>query len=353
MKTFIKIISFVLIFAFAILLLPSCGDSEKVPIGGDGKFSLPIRNLVDNTEYTEGFYKYKVFDDNTAAIIQYSGSESDIVIPEKLGGYNVSTIGSGAFYRNESVVSVTIPSTVETIGSSAFNGCMLLTNVNISKNAWEIYPDVFTDTPYLAALSNEEFVIVGDSVLLKYNGTDSKVVIPDTVKHLSAAFIGNETIKDVTIPDSVYTVGCAAFSTSTVSRVELGNNVVYIGDSAFGYCSNLYYINMPESLKRIDTYAFVSCTGLNYVRIGKNVEYIGKYAFYRASQIEYVYLPKSLLQKNEDGTYKKTIEDFSFEDCGNLRYVFFEGTEEEFGFLDVKGYNSYLNDARKKYNYNY
>ena len=355
MKKYVKIISLILALILAVSALTACSGQNKdsggssnsgVPVGGDGKFTVPQRMISDETLYTDpnGIFDYMFYDNGGAVIIEHKGEEENIVIPDTLGGQPVVAIGAGAFYGNEKATSVTISKNVEIIGASAFNGCYLLSSVSIPSSVWAIYPDAFTDTPWLTAVcAQEEFVIVGDSVLLKYNGSSSRVVIPNTVKHISAAFMGNENIKDVTVPDSVYTVGCAAFSSSTVLKVELGNNVVLIDDSAFSYCYDLHYINMPESLKTIETYAFTSCTGLNYVKIGKNVETIGEYAFYRASQFSYLYLPKSV----------KTIGNHAFTDCNYLSYVYYEGSKEKFDALGVSGYNSKLADAKKFYNYDY
>ena len=350
MKIFIKIISLILAFVLASVALIACSGKKdptaspsKVPIGGDGKFTVPVKEISDETIYTEGPFNYALYDDGTAIIVQHTGDELEIVVPDLIGGYPVYSIASGAFYENQNATSVTFGKNLEVIGSSAFNGCVKLENVSIPEKVWAIYPDAFTDTPWLNSLTEDEFVIVGDSVLLKYNGNSSTVVIPNTVKHISAAFMGNETIKDVTVPDSVYTVGCAAFSSSTVLRVQLGNNVVLLEDSAFAYCYDLHYINMPDSLKVIESYAFTSCSTLNYVKIGKNVEKIGNYAFYNSTQFSYIYIPKSV----------KTMGDFAFKDCNFLSYVYYEGTEEEFAVLGLSGTNSNLSDAKKFYNYDY
>lgn len=349
MKSFVKIISLILVLVLTSSLLLACSGKKdpnaspnKVPIGGDGKFTVPVKTISDETIYTEGVYKYALYDDGTAIITEHTGNELEIVVPDMLGGYPVTAIASGAFYGNMNATSVTMGNKLEVIGSSAFNGCSQLSKVEIPESVWAIYPDAFTDTPWYNSLT-DEFVIVGDSVLLKYNGTDTTVVIPDTVKHTSAAFMGNETIKDVTFPDSVYTVGCATLSSSTVSRVQLGNNVVLIDDSAFAYCYDLNYINMPESLKTIESYAFSSCASLSYVKIGKNVEKLGDYAFFRSSQFSYIYLPKSV----------KTMGDFVFEDCNYLTHVYYEGTEEDFAALGLSGTNSKLVDAKKFYNYDF
>ena len=349
MKKMGKIISLILALALISSLLLACSgnnasDSSQsnVPVGGDGKFTVPVKKISDETLYTEGVYSYALYDDGTAIIVEHTGDEAEIVVPDMLGGYPVTTIAADAFYGNLNATSVKMGKNLEVIGASAFNGCIKLEKVEIPDTVWAIYPDAFIDTPWLNSLS-DEFVIVGDGVLLKYNGNASKVVIPNTVKHLSNVFMGNEAIKDVTVPDSVYTIGAAAFSSSTVSRVQLGNNVTLLDDSSFAYCYNLHYINMPESLKIIESYAFMSCTGLNYLKLGKNLEEIRDYAFFRCSQFNYLYMPKSL----------KLVGDFAFEDCNYLTHVYYEGTEEEFAALGIDGKNSRLSDAKKFYNYDY
>lgn len=352
MKKFLKIFSVVLAVLMAVSILPSCGDETVATTS----FEVPAdRYFVDDVDSTEGFYQYRLLDDNTVIIMEYTGQESEVVIPEKLGGYPVSTIGGAAFYANEFVKKIVISNGVDTIGSNAFNGCANLEDVFIPNTVWNINADAFTDTPWLKKFEKEEFVIVGDSILLKYNGDSVRVVIPDTVKHISAAFIGNEKIRDVVVPDSVYTVGHAAFAASTVSRVHLGNNVVLIGDSAFNACLELYYINFPDSLKKIDSYAFGSCTGLNYIKFGKGLEYIGECAFSRATQLHYIYLPKSIVPKEQnkyDEEAGKTIADRAFEDCA-ISYIFFEGSQAEFERISLTGTNSYLADAERIYDYNY
>ena len=347
MKKIIKSISLILVtFLLSSLLLACSGNnnssSSNVPIGGDGKFTLPTRAVTDETIYTEGVFNYALYDDGTAILVQHTGSETEIVIPDMLGGYPVTAIASDAFYGNLVATSVKMGKHLEIIGAGSFGGCIKLEKVEIPESVWAIYPDAFTDTPWYNSLT-DEFVIVGDGVLLKYNGKNSSVVIPDGVKHTSAAFMGNENIREVTIPDSVYTIGAATFSSSKIKRANLGNNVILLDDSAFAYCYDLHYINMPESLKVIESYAFISCTGLNYLKIGKNVEEIRAYAFYRCSQFNYFYMPKSI----------KLIEEFAFADCNYLTHVYYEGTEEEFAALGVDGKNASLSDAKKFYNYDY
>jgi hypothetical protein len=90
-----------------------------------------------------GKFLYEIKDGN-AIITGYTGRETDIVIPSKIDGYEVESIGEGAFsnskltsviisegvrkidwfafYTVPSLVSITLPSTIEEIGYAAFEG---------------------------------------------------------------------------------------------------------------------------------------------------------------------------------------------------------------------------------------
>lgn len=62
-----------------------------------------------------------------------------------------------------------------------------------------------------------------------------------------------------------------------LKTVKLGNNVEKIGKNAFESCEALTEINLPESVKYIDDFAFIGCS-FEKILIGKNVEYIGNSA---------------------------------------------------------------------------
>lgn len=64
-------------------------------------------------------------DDNKTILIKYLANESHIIIPD-----GIEIIGDGAF-KGKHFTSITIPSTVHTIGHYAFFGCKKLTSIDI------------------------------------------------------------------------------------------------------------------------------------------------------------------------------------------------------------------------------
>ena len=81
-----------------------------------------------------GDFKYVVNEDTeeeTITITGYTGTDSNVVIPEEIDGKKVVKLGSRAFVANQYLTAVTIPSTVTAIGSAAFANCKNLTTVSL------------------------------------------------------------------------------------------------------------------------------------------------------------------------------------------------------------------------------
>ncbi len=126
----------------------------------------------------------------------------------------------------------------------------------------------------------EDFEIEGDT-LLKYNGSEQNVVIPDGVAVIGAeAFLGNLQIRSVTIPKGVTEIKGHAFDGCIkLIEVSIPDGVTRIGDNAFIDCENLPLVKIPESVTWIGVGAFSGCKKLADVSIlNENVK-ICNYAF--------------------------------------------------------------------------
>lgn len=96
----------------------------------------PTENKV--TEFVSGKYKYAVTGDKTVKCIGATSTKAtSVTIPStvKYNGikYNVTEIGSKAFYKMSKLKKVTIGSKVTKVGKSAFEGCTKLTTVTVGK----------------------------------------------------------------------------------------------------------------------------------------------------------------------------------------------------------------------------
>ncbi len=75
--------------------------------------------------------------DGYATITGYVGNDTELVIPATVDGYRVTAIADSAF-EDSSIKSVIISNGVQSIGWFAFNGCMKLTSVTVPSSVVSI-----------------------------------------------------------------------------------------------------------------------------------------------------------------------------------------------------------------------
>lgn len=168
-------------------------------------------------------------------------------------GEGITHIGDYAFAErnsSKSSVSVTLPSTVTSIGQQAFAHNLDLQSLKLPAALEYIGDDVFAGSTALTSItmpaSDQSRFYAKDSCLIE-RGTQTlrygckTSVIPEGVKAIGdGAFREQSTITQITIPDSVASIGDMAFyGCQSLETVTLGRSVESIGDDAFGGCTQL------------------------------------------------------------------------------------------------------------------
>ena len=256
------------------------------------------------------------FDLTTGTITEYNGTDTVVVIPSKINGVTVTTIGTDAFL-GLNITSVTIPASVTEIGSNAFAGCTNLTSVNYAGD-WSNLTiqsgnPAVEDAAKDAAneqLFDFEFTPDNTAVIVKhYKGTAADVTIPSRYKGKPVtvidpvAFYNNSAVTSVTIPDSVTAIPDYAFGfCSQLTNISIPNSVTFIGFSAFNSCTSLKSITLPSSLSTIQSYAFYNCGNLKTIRIPVSVTSIGNCAFDVCPSLMTVTYPGSKTQWDDNIT---------------------------------------------------
>ncbi|MBR5982765.1 MAG: leucine-rich repeat domain-containing protein, partial [Bacteroidales bacterium] len=208
-----------------------------------------------------------------------------------------------------SATSVTIPSTVTTIGENAFYNCSGLTEITIPSTVTSIGYNAFNGTGWYN--SQPDGILYLDDWCLGYKNDwpTGSFAIQDGIKNIcDKAFYACGELTELTIPNSVKSIGVKAFSRctelttvnfnaencttmgnssyyvfgdgTTLTTLNIGERVKNIPDYAFEGCSGLTgTLTIPDSVTNIGTNAFYRCSSLATVTIGKNVESIGERAF--------------------------------------------------------------------------
>ena len=260
-----------------------------------------------NTDGTSVTVTYK-----TTSYNSYSGS---VTIPSTVtdGGtiYNVTSIGSSAFYGCTGLTSVTIPESVSTIGSRAFSGCTGLASVTLNSN--DVVSKTYTSGSNFGTIFGsqvKEYVLgddikaIGDYAFRNCTSLTS-ITIPNSVTNIgNSAFSGCTGLSSVTIPESVTNIGNYTFShCSSLTSVTIPNSVKSIGSSAFSGCTGLTSVTIGNSVTSIDNNAFRDCSALTSVSIGNSVTSIGKYAFDGCKGLTSVTIPNSVTSIGEKAFY--------------------------------------------------
>ena len=200
---------------------------------------------------------------------EIAGTPFQNTITTMIFGEKVDKVPSYICYELSNLNSVTIPSSVTSIGNDAFRGCNGLTAVHISDLAsW--CKIKFDDNPLYYA---HNLYVNGELV------TD--LVIPSGVTSIGErAFYGCSSLVSITIPNSVTSIGETAFCLcSSLTSATIPNSVTSIGESAFSGCSSLTSVTIPNSVTSIGYSAFSGCSSLTSVTIPSSVTSIGSFAF--------------------------------------------------------------------------
>lgn len=204
------------------------GDYIKIDLGSDAEESkhnfiirLDLTNWDWNTKTgatftvtvaaaTNTFY----FDETTGTITKYVETDTVVVIPSKINGVTVETIGHAAFEKS-AVTSVTIPDSVTAILDRAFANCSQLTNISI----------------------------------------------PNSVTSIGfSAFEHCTSLKSITLPSSLRNISMFLFhNCSQLTTIQIPDSVPSIQDYAFGNCTSLETIHIPVSVTSIGNRAFAGC----------------------------------------------------------------------------------------------
>jgi|GEM_PF-525915 hypothetical protein len=159
-----RIISWILIFAMVIGFAPVNIYASDVP----QKKEVTAESVFD-------------FDVSSGTIKKYKGTATDVVIPEKINGKTVTTIGKGAFGR-KGLTSVVIPEGVETIDQGAFSANSL-TTIKLPSTVKQIERLAFGANKNLSKVElNEGLEYIGQQAFFSDTSLAGEITIPSTVK---------------------------------------------------------------------------------------------------------------------------------------------------------------------------
>lgn len=236
-------------------------------------------------------------------------------------GSKLESIGDQAF-RGCDITSMTLPSTVKSLGHRVFQACDSLASVEIPASVTEIQTDTFDG--YFDADANEgegnvafaegsifklqDGVLYDSENLIRVLDWQENVVVPEGIKYIGAdAFNAYstqtpnnmETLKSITLPESLVSIGKTAFrACKSLKSITIPKNVSEIGGGAFSSCSSLTSVEILGPVKELTgtSGVFSGCTALKNVTLPDTLTSLGNGAFNGCKALEEINLPKGLTE---------------------------------------------------------
>lgn len=224
-------------------------------------------------EYTETADNGSSVSKNGIRILGTRQVTEDLYIPSTLGNVSVTAIADYAFYGDDFVTKIYLPSDLKEIGERAFSNMANVTDVTLNDTLTSVGDYAFADCPKLEFMrggtnmtdveyfgkavfentafikrTDEEFLTVG-CVLVKFTGFAAEVTIPENVEFIATdAFVNHGEITSVSFA---------------------GDKIKTVDKDAFQYCNGIREINFPSSIKKVASKAFNPCEKLVLVSISK------------------------------------------------------------------------------------
>lgn len=162
----------------------------------------------------------------------------------------------------------------------------------------------------------ENFQIEG-TVLTKYIGTETRVLIPMYIQGKLISVIGQgafshcDTVDYVECSLTTKEIAESAFAHSAVKVVKLQHGVKKIGDFAFAHCPKLMQVIINPDLERLGEGVFTHCPNLVGMKFPNSVSSMGKDTFSHCTKLKYLELPKELTE----------IPENFLKGCSSLQYL--------------------------------
>ncbi len=203
--------------------------------------TVPAKNIALYARYSQEL---------TAEDFFYSGSTeititglknlavTELVIPAYINGARVTGIGAQAFKDNTLLTSVTLPSTLQTVGAGAFTGCSGLRSTYYEGTLADWCGITFEKDSNVQ--QNEEFLYPAEYYAA------NPIVLSQTLYLLSAPTV-NVLGAEMTLPANIATGGSLSFACSPITKLIIPEGAVHVPYGAFAGCRDLTAIHFDAT----------------------------------------------------------------------------------------------------------
>jgi hypothetical protein len=249
---------------------------------------------------------------DSTSVVRYFGTESEVTLTSDIfdsrSSLQLSRIGPGAFLRCSCLQSISIPASVESLGTECLSYCKTLSSVT------------FESGSKLLRIEARAFF---------HSGWFGLISIPASVESLGDdCFSQHKSPFSVTFESGskLRRIGARAFRRCAIDKsIAIPASVESIGDECFSLCKSLFSVTFESGSKllRIEARAFDPCSGLQSISIPASVESIGDGCFHECGSLSSVTF--------ESGSKLVRIEARAFCACPMLESISIPASVESLG----------------------
>lgn len=228
----------------------------------------------------EGFL-YVVGNDGGIVITGYTGTVTDMVVPDALEGKPVRAIGPEAFSDNSYLRSIVLPEGLNSIGNSAFKNNFNLESVKLPSSLRTIGESAFSSCSEL-----------------------KRIDLPSEVRAIPrAAFLRCLSLTEVVFPGKLQEIGDYAFAVTGLTSLALPQGLQSIGEYAFYGNLGLTKVTLPNSVQKVDPFAFFVCDNLQEIVLSASMPLLASGVLDKCTKLERVAIPRTVRQVRDDALH--------------------------------------------------
>lgn len=328
----------------------------------ESTYTVELIGSLQNIEFDDGDYHFIIIDADKNEVQLTGMSESykqangdvkpsgSLTIPSQANGYGktytVTSIGVSAFNDCVDLTDINLPETLNNIGQDAFRNCNSLNKIELPDNIKTIGSFAFVSCDNLSEIkwpANLESIGYGTFQTCPI----TTLQLPNKLQQIGeTAFLNCQELQNAVLPESLQSIGQEAFKgCAKLETINLPENLNTMGNSVFQFCSHLKTVTFSQNFKltELPSYTFASCTSLDNVELPASISKISVQAFTNCTSLKNINLPENLttldlgvfwgctnfagqngfLQLPESVT---TLDRQVFYDCPNIERIYIPGS---------------------------
>lgn len=209
-----------------------------------------------------------------------------------------------------------VPDTAKKIGTSAFEDSTALTDITIPPSIEYIGTNAFLNTGFYKDNANWDngFLYIGTNLV----AVDSEKISSNCKLYSKTTLVASRifekcNITSLDMSDNVKYINDYTFiNCDSLKSVKLSSNLEALGIGAFYDCDELSEIEIPKKVSEIENFTFYGSNVLSNIILNEGLSSIGENAFYSLPMLTEIYIPETVTSIDSTAFTSSGVTDIYF-----------------------------------------